>query len=234
MPRDYAKRYNQNHSQKGASKKRKKGASGSSIRGIFVIIVILLVIASGVAGYFYYHQPKIPTSLLPPVVDAKATSPKKAVNKAPVVEAKEEPVDYEFYTLLPKINVPDPASSTAPPDEQPGYWLQLMLYYNMRDASAYLDKLQLMGLDVAITQRKSTKTDHDLFVIVLGPFTTKENAVARQQELKKMNISSYIFHVDPPIANATPDQAETEAVAAAASAPSDVPVVDATPDTAVG
>ena len=154
MARDYAKRYN--HSQKNTPKKRKKGASRSSMRAVFVIIVILLVVASGVAGYFYYHQPKVPTSLLPLVTDAKATSPKKSVNKAPVVEAKEEPVDYEFYTLLPKINVPDPVQDTTPPEERPGFWLQMAVYYSMRDASAMLDRLQLLGLDPVITERKST------------------------------------------------------------------------------
>lgn len=206
MPKDYAKRYNQNS--KKASNKRKKSASSSPARSVFVLIVILIVIAAGGTGYFYYHQKlsankEKETLLLPPVSDAKAVASKAKANKAPVEEAKEEPVDYEFYTLLPKINVPDPVQNFANPDQQPGFWLQLMIYYNMRDASAYLDKLQLMGLDAVITQRKSTKTDHDLFVVVLGPFTSKENAIARQQELKKMNVSSYIFHVDPQVINET-------------------------------
>lgn len=215
MAKDYAKRYNQNQRKKSPSKKRSKSNARSSIRGIFVIIVILLVIAAGIAGYFYYHQPKPSASLLPPVADAKATALKKQTHKAPVVEAKEEPVDYEFYTLLPKINVPDPQQNTAPPEEQPGYWLQLMVYYSMRDASAFLDRMQLLGLDPVITQRKSTKTDHDLFIVVMGPFSTKENAVTRQQELKKINISSYIFHIDPPAA--TPPVTDA------------VPVISATP-----
>ena len=200
MARDYAKRY------KTAAPKRrsKKSTSRSSLRGIFVIIVILLVIASGIAGYFYYHQPKVPTSLLPPVSEAKATPLKKARPKAPVVEAKEEPVDYEFYTLLPKINVPDPVLDTTPPDQQPGFWLQMAVYYSMRDASAMLDRLQLLGLDPVITEKKSTKSDKTLYIVVMGPYPTKEAAVARQQELKKVSVTSYIFHVDPPVVNTPP------------------------------
>ncbi len=204
MARDYAKRYNQ----KSSPKKRKKSNSRAGMRGIFVVIVILLVIASGVAGYFYYHQPKIPTSLLPPVADAKATSLKKPPHKAPVVEAKEEPVDYEFYTLLPKINVPDPVQDTTPPEERPGFWLQMAVYYSMRDASAMLDRLQLLGLDPVITERKSTKSDKTLYVVIMGPYPAKEAAVARQQDLKKIGVTSYIFHVDPP----TPIPPATDAV----------------------
>lgn len=217
MPKDYAKRYKTQ-----PSKKRKKPPTQAHSRSVFVFIVFLLVILAGGAGYYYYHHmllAKASPTELPPVVNAKAESLKA---KAPVEEAKEDPVDYQFYTLLPKISVPDPAQNTAPPGEQPGFWLQLMLYYNMRDASAYLDRLQLMGLDVVIMQRKSTKTDHDLFVVVLGPFTTKENAVARQQELKKNGISSYIYHVDPP---ASSEVAETTATQQASS----VPVVNASP-----
>ena len=191
MARDYAKRY-----KTAAPKKRgKKSTIGARLRSLFVFIIILVIIAAGIAGYFYYHHP-----LLPPVSDAKATSFAKARPKAPVVEAKEEPVDYEFYTLLPKINVPDPVLDTTPPDQQPGFWLQMAVYYSMRDASAMLDRLQLLGLDPVITERKSSKSDKTLYVVIMGPYPTKEAAVARQQDLKKISVTSYIFHVDPPVA----------------------------------
>lgn len=194
MAKDYARRY-RTHNKK--SKKTGKAVS----RSMFVIFVLLLVIAAGVAGYYHYHQ----SDLLPPVENAAKTVLKTA-QQAP----KEDPVDYQFYTLLPTTSVPDPQQDTSPPGEQPGYWLQLMLYYNIRDASAYLDRLQLMGLDAVITQRKSTKTDHDLFVVVLGPFPTKEDAVARQQDLKKTQISSYIYHIDPPppVEDAVPEASQ--------------------------
>lgn len=197
MAKDYAKRY------KTQPKKRKKSASLSYMRSIFVLIVILLMIVAGIAGYFYYHYPlnqKTAASLLPPISDAEETSLKKSPKKvkAPVVEAKEEPVEYEFYTLLPKINVPDPVLNNTPPEEQPGYWLQMAVYYSMRDASAMLDRLQLLGLDPVITERKSTKADRTLYVVIMGPYPAKEAAVARQQDLKKISVTSYIFHVDPP------------------------------------
>ncbi len=199
MAKDYAKRY------KTQPKKRKKSASRSHIRSVFVLIVMLLMIGAGVTGYFYYHHPldhKTPASLLPPASDAKATPLKKAQRKikAPVVEAKEEPVEYEFYTLLPKINVPDPVQNNTPPEQQPGYWLQMAVYYSMRDASAMVDRLQLQGLDPVITERKSTKADRTLYVVIMGPYPTKEAAIARQQDLKKVSVTSYIFHVDPPAA----------------------------------
>lgn len=218
MAKDYAKRY-----KTPAPKKRgKKSTIGARLRMIFVLIVILGIIVAGIAGYFHYHPSKTPPSLLPPVSDAKNTLLKKATPKAPVVEAKEEPVDYEFYTLLPKINVPDPVLDTTPPDQQPGYWLQMAVYYSMRDASAMLDRLQLLGLDPVITERKSTKSDKTLYVVIMGPYSTKEDAVARQQDLKKISVTSYIFHVDPPVVTAT--TAETP------SATLTIPVVDATPD----
>lgn len=218
MAKDYAKRYNR----KSTPKKRKKSAAGSSFRAIFVAIVIIMAIAAGIAGYVHYHQPKTPSSMLAPVTDANATSLKKAsTNKAPVVEAKEDPVDYEFYTLLPKINVPDPVQNTTPPEQQPGYWLQIAVYYNMRDASAMLDRLQLLGLDPVITERKSTQSDKTLYVVIMGPYPSKDAAVARQQDLKKIGVTTYIFHVDPPVTASAPEPA--------VSTSSNVPVVSATP-----
>lgn len=191
MAKDYAKRYKTT----SPKKRGKKSNVAGRLRSVFVFIVILLIIVVGIAGYVHYHQPKI---FAAPVSDAKPTSEKKAPNKAPVVEAKEEPVDYEFYTLLPKINVPDPVLDTTPPDEQPGYWLQMAVYYNMRDASAMLDRLQLLGLDPVITERKSSKSDKTLYVVIMGPYPTKEASVERQQDLKKIGVTSYIFHVDSP------------------------------------
>lgn len=201
MAKDYARRY------RAQTKKGKKTGGRGVSRSLFVIFVLLLVIAAGVAGYYHYRQTNSASAganLLPPVENATKT-PIKAP-QAP----KEDPVDYQFYTLLPTTSVPDPQQDVSPPGEQPGYWLQLMVYYNMRDASAYLDRLQLMGLDALIAQRKSTKTDHDLYVVVLGPFPTKEDAVARQKDLQKSHISSYIYHVDEPapVEDAAPEALE--------------------------
>lgn len=222
MTKDYAKSktYAKTRS-KTQLKKHKSSSVAAHSRSVLVVFVLLLVIAAGIAGYYYSHHPvnkvsKNQTSLLPPVSEAKAI-PLKTKRKAPVVEAKEEPVEYEFYTLLPQISVPDPVQDDTPPGEKPGFWLQLMVYYGMRDATAFVDRLQLLGLDPVIVQRKSTKNDRILYIVVLGPFSTKENAVSRQQDLKKMNLSSYIYHVDPPVA------------AAAEPAGSTVPVVNAAP-----
>ncbi len=212
MAKDYARRYNR----KSPVKQRKKASVIAYVRRLFVFSVFILIIAAGVYGYVYYHQHGQNAAITKP-------APTKTVPAAPVTDAEEDPVNYEFYTLLPQIAVPDPKQDTAPPDEQPGYWLQLMVYYNMRDASAFVDRLQLSGLDPVITQRKSTKTDHDLFVVVIGPFTSKEHAIARQQDLKKINISSYIFHIDPPAATTIAETTATQQVA-------DVPVTDAVAD----
>lgn len=224
MARDYAKRYKTPPKRRG---KQQQSNVRMYLRSAFVLIVLLLVIVAGGAGYYYYHHPAANSAevaaILPPASDAETAPLKKAKNKAPVVEAKEEPVDYEFYTLLPKINVPDPVQNTTPPDEQPGYWLQMAVYYSMRDASAMLDRLQLLGLDPVITERKSSKADKTLYVVIMGPFSEKDAAVTRQQDLKKIGVTSYIFHVDPPVVAPAPTMPT-------AMAPSVVPVVDATPD----
>ena len=110
---------------------------------------------------------------------------------------------------------------TTPPEERPGFWLQMAVYYSMRDASAMLDRLQLLGLDPVITERKSSKSDKTLYVVIMGPYPAKEAAVARQQDLKKIGVTSYIFHVEPPVIATTPEPT--------ASPPSNVPVVSATP-----
>jgi len=224
MAKDYAKRY------KTQPKRRKKTASRSYLRITFVFIILILALGAGGAGYYYYHHPvtqQIPSSLLPPVSEAHDISLKKTPPKPPVVEAKEEPVEYEFYTLLPKINVPDPVQNNTPAGEQPGFWLQMAVYYSMRDASAMVDRLQLLGLDPAIAERKSTKADRTLYVVIMGPYSSKEIAVTRQQELKKVNVTSYIFHVDTPIPTVAPTT--QAAVPNAATSASSVPVISATP-----
>lgn len=224
MARDYAKRY------KTQPKKRKKSATLMYLRSAFVLLVVFLVIAAGGAGYYQYRSMKKPTteqaSLLPPVSNAEETA-LKTKTPAPVAEAKEEAVDYEFYTLLRKINVPDPVQINTPAGEQPGFWLQMAVYYSMRDASAMVDRLQLLGLDPAIAERKSTKADRTLYVVIMGPYSTKELAATRQQELKKINVTSYIFHVDTPIPTTTPITQAPEPNAATSA--SSVPVISATP-----
>jgi len=194
MTKDYAKRY------KNTSKKRKRSRFASRARFVFIAIVTVLIIVAAILSYVYSHQNAASRhSARVGLPEAKSTM--ERIPAAPVVDAKEEPIDYEFYTLLPKMSIPVPKENTVPPDEQPGFWLQLMVYYNMRDASAFVDRLQLSGLDPVITQRRSTKTNNDLFVVVLGPFSSKENALARQHDLKKMGINSYVFHVDPKVIN---------------------------------
>jgi cell division protein FtsN len=196
MARDYAKRY------KTPQKKRRKSAFSVYVRRLVVLGIILLLIMLGTAGYYYLQRPDSPLSaaLLSKVSRAKAISVKKTPSKAVAITPKEEPVEYEFYTLLPKINVPDSTQSNTSAAEQPGYWLQIAVYYSMRDASAMVDKLQLLGLDPAVATRKSTKADRTLYVVMIGPHSSKQAAISHQQELKKINITSYIFHIDPPVA----------------------------------
>lgn len=203
MVKDYARRY------RTPTKKGKKKAPRFYFRRFFVVFVLLLVVGAGIAGFYHYHRLALKMAtqaradLLPPVENAS-----QATIKTPPPAHKEDTVDYQFYTLLPEMSVPNPQQDNSPPGEQPGYWLQLMVYYNIRDAHAFLDRLQLMGLDPFIMQRKSTQTDHDLFIVVLGPFSTKDNAIARQQALKNIHLSSYIYHVDqpPPVEDAIPEK----------------------------
>lgn len=216
MSKDYAKRY------KNPPKKQKRAKKTASLRRFFIIFIFLILFFSAIGGYIYYHFHSFASASVK-VIDSQVAAVKPAA--APVVNAEEDSVNYEFYTLLPKITVPDPKQNNASPDDQPGYWLQLMIYYSMRDASAFVDRLQLSGLDPVITQRKSNKTSHDLFVVVLGPFSTKENALTRQKELKKMNIESYIFHVDPPLSTD-----ETSASHSSLASSSLAPVVEAQAD----
>lgn len=187
MAKDYARRY------KTSPKKSKKKKKQTPLGRLVIFFILGVCVLAGVIRYYHHPVAARPHASLLPPLESAANVQKKRASLMPA----EELVDYEFYTLLPKIQVPDAPQDSGAVSEQTGYWLQLMVYYNQRDASAFLDKLQLMGLDAMITQRKSTKTDHDLFMVVLGPFSSKENVVMRQKELKKINLSSYIYHIDP-------------------------------------
>jgi cell division septation protein DedD len=183
MTKDYAK--------KRPIKRKEKRMTPASI-------VLMLAIISVVVGFAFWvwhgvtHKVAEPVSAsLPPVVTAVPVA-KKAVPEKPKVQD----VDYQFYTLLPKMKVENlnQGDGHVLPGVSTGFWLQMAVYYAEKDAESMIERLQLQGLMPQIAQRLSETSKKTLFAVVLGPYATKEEALKEQQSLRKEGLPSMIFH----------------------------------------
>jgi len=175
MTKDYAKR-------RPAKKKSKKKMTMASL-------VLLLLVVVIVVGFVVWMMQGKETAL-PPVVEAtpvKKVLPKKLVAKS---------VEYQFYTLLPSMKVESSLGhENIAPGASSGYWLQMAVYYAEKDAASMIERLQLQGLMPQIAQRQSETSQKMLYMVVLGPYATKPEAIKAQQALLKQGLNNMIFYV---------------------------------------
>lgn len=182
MTRDYVKRSNK--------KPPKRITPGK----VILLLIVFTVFAS--FSYWLWHAAQQKTTTkhhLPPVTTLQPTH--VSSNHAP--SKASDDVDFQFYTMLPKIKVSDPnLASQAAPGTSEGYWLQMAVYYTEKDTGTMVERLQLLGLNPDITQRTSETSGKTLYAVVIGPFANKQDVLQKQKDLQAMHLDSMIYHVD--------------------------------------
>jgi cell division protein FtsN len=178
------------------SKRRKS----SSSNGLLWLIVLLLC-ACLVLGLVYlknqHHVARHRVELAKKTAIAKVSASKPtAVNK----ESAPQP-QFDFYTLLPKTQlpqpqVPTPSTKTLPPPPPIRYVLHIATLKNPQDVDHLKAELTLLGFDVAL---QTTPIKGESWTrIEVGPYTSLADAQADQDRLRKNSISSILAKVPAP------------------------------------
>jgi len=121
---------------------------------------------------------------------------KPASEKAADSETKKEP-KFNFYTLLPDLEVIIPESETRPPQvkdkdraETPDkrYLLQLGSFQNLSDAEKLKASVALLGIETSIEHvRLKNQTWHR---VRTRPYTSKKQLYRNQKQLQQNNINA--------------------------------------------
>lgn len=183
MARDYAKR------------KPTKKQMAFPFKAAAFLMVLGIVLAAAFWFWRGYQHEVAMRQTLPPVSQAKPVPIVRNVAKEHPVE-NEEAVQYQFYSMLPNIKVPNPDDSpNQAPGTQSGFWLQIGVYYTEHDAEAMQERAQLLGMEAIIWTRISEQTNKTLFIVAIGPYEERAGAIAKQQELQKLKLDSVIYTV---------------------------------------
>jgi cell division protein FtsN len=212
MPKDYAK--------KGSAKKANPLFNSMTFWAVLFALLVVLVLY----GYRYFHHAELMSETLPPVrtgepvkmsvystgekgvvseAETKPAPESASENPAPQAKAKarSQPIQYEFYSMLPEMTVGSEQVKTdtgatkqaVVTESSPGYWLQIAAYYTKDAAEGYQSRVQLLGLDATIVESlPSDKGSHTVYRVEVGPLESYSEAKIKQAELAQMKLNSLI------------------------------------------
>lgn len=200
MARDYAKqRSNRN------SRGRKKSAARAAIPGWFWLFVGLLI-GLLLAGVLYIKQISVPSFRHAVTPSREQTHQRASVStKTPVAQLPAP--RFDFYTILPKMNVAVTAERTQvaenknttvhpaltlpmPLTNTSTYTLQVASFANFNDADKLKAQLLLSGFNATV--KTSTVGDKKVSRVILGPYASAAAAHKTQTELQANKINSII------------------------------------------
>jgi cell division protein FtsN len=199
MAKDYAKMTKKKSSRKSGSKRRSAGPWAWLLMGMLIGLVL------GAVAYLKItmlpDHPKEQAAKKAPVTTAKAETKAKA--KEPIVAKAPASPKFDFYTLLPEMEVAVPESvpkakiAQTPlvlphPLENAQYRLQLASYKRHAEADGLKAKLALSGQVVEI---HSVKLENgEVWYRVYTPLIpSREQALSLQKDLQNQAISSMLL-----------------------------------------
>lgn len=193
MARDYAKRPNK---KRKSGTKAKKGSGGP----IWLLMGVVIGLSLAIFGYIKFEgRIQAPAALMAVLSETKAPQ-----QKAPAALAHPKP-KYEFYSLLPKMEVdvahPEtPKPSLAKPAEttpaqKAKFRLQLASFKQFSDADSLKAKLTLEGYKLEIAA--ITLPSGEIWYRVRTPVLSDRNtAVNLQKKLQKQSVASIVIKAD--------------------------------------
>lgn len=139
--------------------------------------------------------------------NAPKKNAQKATQKSKIVTQKKEPVRFEFYQLLPGMEVPlpEPATETASnnPITKPTlaktetklaaaqYLIQAGTFRALSNAESLKKRLDLKGMSAKI--QKIDAEDGIWFRVTLGPFSSETMALSQKSRLAKEKIPGILI-----------------------------------------
>ena len=195
MPRDYV---HSNEKEKGWKRKSKKRALPKVVLVSILIVLLLLVLVMIFVGKRdAIHRSKAEASAV--VSEAKPVDLKKdRAQKKKLAKTQDEPkpINYEFYKMLPRMEVEVPQDQVAFPKEKAkeGYYLlQLASVKDSGAADTFQDKITKAGYNPKVI--KLARGDEEWFRVQLGPYKDEQSAQDAQESLQMKNINSLMLFI---------------------------------------
>ncbi len=158
------------------SKSRPQARRGSKkwlLAGICIVILGIIIYS------MQKHSPQIPASV--------------AQKKQPLPPSTQQHPEFDFYTVLPKMQVEvtrvkPPEIKAAPPKAVERFVLQIAAFKSFTEADRMRAQLIMLGFNPSI--QKYIVEDQVWHRIYVGPYASREIALQQQQELQQNSISS--------------------------------------------
>ena len=169
---------------KKGTRKRTTASAPTPFISLPHFLGMLLLIAAIVSIVYFYHKPSVKTH-------RKASLHKKQIETS-----------FDFYQLLPKIEVPvadsaPTANHSVAPNKQrhhTAYVLQVAAFNQFKDADTLKARLALSGFDVNVYHYQ-TKQHQNWYRVWIGPYRSKKQAMTDKTELNKQHIQSLLLTV---------------------------------------
>jgi cell division protein FtsN len=205
MPRDY-----KHHARSGSSSQSRRKSTRKSTRKKkkqptpgWVWFLAGLMISGGAFGLYLYLEERKPAPA--PAPAPVAFEPEPAVTRVqeqpePVPEEQPRHPQFEFYSVLPEMEVEVPpdtlrpsASVTQTPTSSTGiYQLQVASYRSSADAERMKASLALKGINARI--EKVSVNDKTYYRVRSGPYN-RDQAYSLHTRLKSRNIDSLVIRI---------------------------------------
>ncbi|MGD8235614.1 MAG: SPOR domain-containing protein [Chromatiales bacterium] len=203
MPRDYKNHARSNTS--NSSRKRRKSTGKKKKQQTPGWIWFLAGILLGTGAfllYLYLEKQQVPSMPVPVVTDQKPVTPARPAEKKPEPPVEEKPhhPQFEFYSVLPEMEVEVPPDTLRPsagvarvPTSSTGiYQLQIASYRSSGDAERMKASLALKGISARV--EKVSVNDKTYYRVRSGPYN-RDQAYSLHTKLKSNNIDSLVIQI---------------------------------------
>jgi len=182
-----------------AKRRNSHGSRQSNASGPWMVAGVALALFILGLFYLHHHRKHHPTQKVEATKPVKSHS--KPVAKAVATKPVKETPQFDFYTMLPDMQVGDsdvkqkPVGSeqTAKTNLPQQYILQAGAFKRLPDADKVRAALILQGFNVQIRAVQVNNVTWQR--IIIGPYKTAAEAEQAQEKLTKMGVKSLLFQL---------------------------------------
>ncbi len=152
--------------------------------------------------YLREHQPPAPVAVLSPPAKPVSQPRAPAPRKSPREKTPPPKPRFEFYTILPEMEVPVPDSAlpsrgakpAAGPEEPGTYLLQVGSFRAIEEADRLKAQLALLGLEAQV-QTVAVDGKDTWHRVRLGPFTNLSKVNQIRERLREHDLDAIVLKI---------------------------------------
>lgn len=138
-------------------------------------------------------NPTAPANPVPTQANTSTNGAAQANSSTPTKAASDK-VKFDFYTMLPKMQVSASTGNQTAQKPVAGQYIdQVAIFEDRVLAGKLLVALQLKGFNAQIVDTPSASGDQQKYRVILGPYNSQAAAEAAQKSLQQANISSTVM-----------------------------------------